>query len=652
MINIPHPSLNFFKVLSFFCLAFFFSNTSIIAQAQIRDNWKKELTKAKGQERVELLLKLSKDLAKENLSIAHSLATEGIALAKEIGDSLSMHRIGINLGEIYITLEDLDKGIEYTQKSLNYFDSKKESTLDKAKSQLVLAKLYIGKRIFNSADSLISESESYFNKRKHLYWESELLYSRGHLSLRQQKLDLALDYFSKGLEISKQSEDIDQVSLLMIWKALVTNLLGNYPTALELQLKAINMNGSTLTKSVGYSHLGQTYRVLEDWDTATKHLKTAIKLQKVVGLKCKIADNYYNLGIISKNQLNYGEALKYLETSYTIKKECNSNLIKILGSLGNLYNKLGKTDKVNECYDKRLILAQNQNNWDEIWSVYYNRGSNAHNAKRYKEGLKYALKSYEIAKEKNRLHFLMRSNNLLYAIYSRTGDDKWLYHEEQYRMFKDSLVGLEKIKKIGALEQKYHAQEQQDSMNTIRAKDQQLNEGRRFATWLKVLLGGSFLALILFIFFIKKQKRELASVKQNFEDQTKMDQYFEKLFARLDQNLPISEKENTHSHKSKPINDMASFLSSNLSTDSDWKSFEMYFEKVHKDFFKILKTKYPAITPNELNMCALLKLNIPNKDIAQILGISYDSVRKSQSLLYKKLELTSAKNLREFILKV
>ena len=97
---------------------------------------------------------------------------------------------------------------------------------------------------------------------------------------------------------------------------------------------------------------------------------------------------------------------------------------------------------------------------------------------------------------------------------------------------------------------------------------------------------------------------------------------------------------------------MAEFLKSNLATSDNWSSFEHYFEKVHKDFFKILKSKYPSISTNELNMCALLKLNIQNKDIAQIMGISPDSVRKAQNRLSKKMELSSNEVLRDFILKV
>ena len=140
---------------------------------------------------------------------------------------------------------------------------------------------------------------------------------------------------------------------------------------------------------------------------------------------------------------------------------------------------------------------------------------------------------------------------------------------------------------------------------------------------LNILIGLVFLVFLLGLYFLF-YKKQMAPVENKPLNPTKIDLYFEELFARLDQNKIAIEAEKDHSSKGyvNPINDMAEFLKSNLSTANDWASFEQYFEKVHKDFFKNLKSDYPTISTNELNMCALLKLNIRNKDIAQIMGIS------------------------------
>lgn len=146
--------------------------------------------------------------------------------------------------------------------------------------------------------------------------------------------------------------------------------------------------------------------------------------------------------------------------------------------------------------------------------------------------------------------------------------------------------------------------------------------------------------------FLKNRPDQIPISDENKSlDQTKIEQYFEELFARLEENQSALQ-----SATPPPIHDMTEFLKTNLSTPNDWSSFEYYFKKVHKDFFKKLKSSCPSITSHELNMCALLKLNLQNKDIAQIIGISPGSVRKAQNRLTKKLELSPDEVLRDFIL--
>jgi hypothetical protein len=71
---------------------------SIYSQYRNTSDWEKDLSVAVGQDRVDLLLKLSSELLKENLTLADSLAREGLTLAKQLGTS----------GLLYYTLESGD----------------------------------------------------------------------------------------------------------------------------------------------------------------------------------------------------------------------------------------------------------------------------------------------------------------------------------------------------------------------------------------------------------------------------------------------------------------------------------------------------------------------------------------------------------------
>ncbi|MGL5785210.1 MAG: triple tyrosine motif-containing protein [Bacteroidales bacterium] len=83
----------------------------------------------------------------------------------------------------------------------------------------------------------------------------------------------------------------------------------------------------------------------------------------------------------------------------------------------------------------------------------------------------------------------------------------------------------------------------------------------------------------------------------------------------------------------------------------DWSLFVMQFESAHPDFFRDIKTAYPALTPSELKLAACLKLNLTTKDIAALLNISVRGVEVSRYRLRKKINLSSAENLNEFFIR-
>ena len=63
---------------------------------------------------------------------------------------------------------------------------------------------------------------------------------------------------------------------------------------------------------------------------------------------------------------------------------------------------------------------------------------------------------------------------------------------------------------------------------------------------------------------------------------------------------------------------------------NEWEQFRLMFEEVHQTFFSELQRRYPEITPNELRLAALLKLNFSSKAMAGLLGISEESIKKAR----------------------
>ncbi|TVR86292.1 MAG: Y Y Y domain-containing protein [Saprospirales bacterium] len=93
-------------------------------------------------------------------------------------------------------------------------------------------------------------------------------------------------------------------------------------------------------------------------------------------------------------------------------------------------------------------------------------------------------------------------------------------------------------------------------------------------------------------------------------------------------------------------------INSNLKSSDDWDFFERAFNNADRDFFKKIKAKHSNLTPDDLRLCAFLRLNLSSKEIAPLLGISPKSVEIKRYRLRKKMELSSEVNLTEYILEV
>lgn len=121
-----------------------------------------------------------------------------------------------------------------------------------------------------------------------------------------------------------------------------------------------------------------------------------------------------------------------------------------------------------------------------------------------------------------------------------------------------------------------------------------------------------------------KIKEEMSRIKKNLDNGNTSDD-FKKIFRKLKEEDTISE---------------------------DWESFAMHFNQMHSDFLTTLKAKYPTLTPNELKLCAYLRMNLSTKKIAQLMNISVRGVEISRYRLRKKLGLIKETNLFDFLLHI
>ncbi|MFN2260624.1 MAG: triple tyrosine motif-containing protein [Psychroflexus sp.] len=104
--------------------------------------------------------------------------------------------------------------------------------------------------------------------------------------------------------------------------------------------------------------------------------------------------------------------------------------------------------------------------------------------------------------------------------------------------------------------------------------------------------------------------------------------------------------------KDEKLDKVLRTINRNLNNTDDWKFFEEAFNNADKDFLKKIKSKHPSLTPNDLKLCAYLRLNLSSKEIAPLFNISTRSVEVKRYRLRKKMDLSRNDSLTNYILEL
>jgi tetratricopeptide (TPR) repeat protein/DNA-binding CsgD family transcriptional regulator len=86
-----------------------------------------------------------------------------------------------------------------------------------------------------------------------------------------------------------------------------------------------------------------------------------------------------------------------------------------------------------------------------------------------------------------------------------------------------------------------------------------------------------------------------------------------------------------------------------IDRERGWETFERQFQQVHSDFLYRLSERFPLLSPTELKVCMLLRVNLSSKEIADILCISARTVDTHRTRIRKKIGLPIQANLSSYL---
>jgi ligand-binding sensor domain-containing protein len=143
---------------------------------------------------------------------------------------------------------------------------------------------------------------------------------------------------------------------------------------------------------------------------------------------------------------------------------------------------------------------------------------------------------------------------------------------------------------------------------------------------------------------IDYKNKELATVSMNLIEKTK---FLNEQIKRLETIANISEND----VKSK-LNNLIDNFNKEITTEKDWEYFELHFDKVHQNFLSKLKTTFPDLSAVDIRLAAFIKMDLSNKEIADLMNKSVRSIESSRYRLRKSLHLNQGDNLSDFIFRL
>ncbi|WP_216359340.1 helix-turn-helix and ligand-binding sensor domain-containing protein [Sediminicola luteus] len=98
------------------------------------------------------------------------------------------------------------------------------------------------------------------------------------------------------------------------------------------------------------------------------------------------------------------------------------------------------------------------------------------------------------------------------------------------------------------------------------------------------------------------------------------------------------------------IRSLLNIIETDLGRGDDWEMFKEAFDNVDREFLGKLQAKHPKLSPNDIRLCAYLRLNLSSKEIAPLFNISTRSVEIKRYRLRKKMQLDRDENLVKYIM--
>jgi tetratricopeptide (TPR) repeat protein/DNA-binding CsgD family transcriptional regulator len=513
-----------------------------------------------------------------------------------------------------------------------------------------------------SADVLLKnsgiESKSYIDR----------LGDIGYCYLMLNHYEKALGFFEKGLDLAIKIKYDEQAASMYSNIGTIYVEWGDYGKAITCFQKAMDIDKQDSRSdqiSIDLNNIGKIYELTGKFEHAIPYYQEALEIEKKAGNKQRIAIRLNNLGTLYKAWKKYTEALNYFQQALEIERSLGDNekVGKRLAYIGATYLAMGQYDKCYTYLTQAMAILSKTELTDELARLQNSFGKYYMAMRNYQLAEEHLILSQKHAITNNLKPLQISNLKTLSEVYEKTGQlGKALSAYKQFEVIKDSVFSKESDTKLAEFQARFDNEKMQIENNVLRIDAL----FKKKVYLLSGILTASLVIILLAIIFILRLRSENSRQSKKIAEQ-KAERLMEEVefknneltynsMSIIKNNELITEIIEGFEQAMKngyAVDGFDTILQNirNLERDKSWKEFEVRFTQVHKDFYEKLNLKYPDLTPNEIKLCAFLRLNMTTKDISAITRQSVHSINVARTRLRKKLNLANCEeNLINFLM--
>lgn len=457
---------------------------------------------------------------------------------------------------------------------------------------------------------------------------------------------------------------------------LYTEAIAQYSTALELL-------GSNLQDSLYITlnnNIGKVYLSLNNFELAEQHFEETRQASEKLNDDKGLAISLGLLGASHEKQAEYEEALKDQRKSLELFQKLGDDFGVAMTNenIGSIYEDLEQFNRAYEYFNTAYDYLEGSRTAEEV-NVLNNLGDAFRKRGDYQPGLEFTTMALDLAKELNDLHQLESAYKDLSKNYALMGNYKEAHaHLLLAEKYNSEMLTAQNYDQLNVLQTIYETNKKEAEIQLLKEQNK-VSVANQNLLWV-ALFSVAVIFIILYFYMGKKRKARLKIQqykqrmlkveldKKDIEEKNLQREVQLKAASLSRYSLHLSQKNkilldmsNTlrnmvsrkHMNTSKKIKELVKEIDFNLKQEQEWDEFMTFFKEIHPDFIKKLSVlSENNLSPAELRLGMLLRLNLSSKEIASILRVTPDSVRVARYRLRKKLPIDQKEELVNFMIEL